>query len=102
MTIDPRQYDFARLRKEAYDLGGCPNGPDEYGNYPCDPKVLYGGGMAECQVCGRLAVWSNARNERIVSDPPKPMCPSCGNHTLGEDGVCRRERCYYGKPEETL
>ena len=44
-------------RQEAYDLGTCPNGPDEYGNWPCDPKVLFGGGYAECQVCGRVAAW---------------------------------------------
>lgn len=35
---------------------------------------------------------------RRPSDPP--MCPGCGNHTLGDDGECRRERCGYGKPDE--
>lgn len=49
--------DLARLRRDAYDLGSCPNGPDEDGTYPCDPKVLLGGGYAECQVCGRVAAW---------------------------------------------
>lgn len=97
-SLDPREYDLRRLRREAYDIGGCPNGPDGYGNYPCDPKVLYGSRLAECQVCGRVAAWPNTPNERTVSDPQ--MCPGCGNHTLGADGLCRRERCGYGKPEE--
>jgi hypothetical protein len=44
-------------RKAAYDHSDCPNGPDEHGNYPCDPQVLLGGGQAECQTCGRIAAW---------------------------------------------
>jgi hypothetical protein len=63
--LDPRDYDYARLRREAYDTEGCPNGPDEDGSYPCDPKVLLGGEVAECQVCGRVAAW-----------PAKEACPS--------------------------
>jgi hypothetical protein len=45
-------------RQAALDKSDCGNGPDEYGNYPCDPKVLFGGGFAECRVCGRVAPWS--------------------------------------------
>jgi hypothetical protein len=48
---------FADARRDAYDRGGCPNGPDEHGDYPCDPKVLFGLREAECQVCGRVAAW---------------------------------------------
>ena len=44
-------------RVAALDKSDCPNGSDGDGNYPCDPKVLYGGGMAECQTCGRVAAW---------------------------------------------
>ncbi len=35
--------------------GECPNGPDEYGNWPCDPKGYFG--VAECQVCGFIGKW---------------------------------------------
>jgi len=40
--------------------GDCSNGPDEDGNWPCDPKVLFGLNEAECQVCGRIAAWGKA------------------------------------------
>lgn len=36
-------------------VGSCPNGPDEHGNYPCEPKGYFG--IAECQVCGRIGTW---------------------------------------------
>lgn len=41
---------------------GCPNGPDEYGNWPCDPVVVDYEGRdpdAECLVCGRVARWTD-------------------------------------------
>lgn len=49
-------------RREAYDREGCTNGPDEQGNWPCDPQVIYGADEAECQVCGRIAAWKEARH----------------------------------------
>lgn len=58
MIVDPREFDLRRLRVEAYDIDDCPNGPDEYGNWPCEPKVLLGGGWAECAICGRVAAWN--------------------------------------------
>jgi len=44
-------------RVAAFDKSDCPNGPDEHGDWPCDPKVLFGGREAECQACGRVAAW---------------------------------------------
>jgi hypothetical protein len=41
------------------EKGECANGPDEHGNWPCDPQVLFGGKLAECQVCGRVAAWGH-------------------------------------------
>jgi hypothetical protein len=54
--LDPRQFDYRRLRIEAAALtqSDCPNGPDEYGNWPCDPQGYFG--VYECQVCGRVGV----------------------------------------------
>jgi hypothetical protein len=54
--LDPRDYDLRRLRIEASKID-CPNGPDEDGNWPCDPQGY--GGVAECQVCGRVGVFRN-------------------------------------------
>jgi hypothetical protein len=48
-------------RVELFDRSDCPNGPDEYGNWPCDPQVLLGGHEAECQVCGRVAAWGETK-----------------------------------------
>ena len=50
----------------------CPNGPDEYGHYPCDPKVY--GGIAECRVCGRIARW--------LALSPKGISDSLGWHVI--------------------
>jgi len=36
-------------------LNECPNGPDEDGNWPCDPKGYFG--VVECQTCRRIGVW---------------------------------------------
>ena len=36
--------------------GTCPNGPDEDGSWPCDPKGYFGD--AECQTCGRTGSWA--------------------------------------------
>jgi hypothetical protein len=53
--IDPRDYDYARLRRDAMK-SSCPNGPDpETGEYPCDPKGYFG--VAECQTCGWIGAW---------------------------------------------
>lgn len=45
-----------RFRESIYpaDEGGCPNGPDENDDWPCDPKGYFG--VLECQVCGRIGV----------------------------------------------
>lgn len=59
MTAD-REALFADARREAFDRGDCTNGPDEYGNYPCEPHVLFGANEAECQTCGRVAAWGEA------------------------------------------
>lgn len=53
----------ARSRKTAFDHNGCTNGPDEEGNWPCDPLVVFGGTEAECQVCGRVAAWDERTAE---------------------------------------
>ena len=53
MVLDPRDYDLRRLRIEASRMD-CPNGPDEEGNWPCDPQGYFG--ALECQVCGRVGV----------------------------------------------
>lgn len=53
-SLDARQFDLRRLRQEAFELNECPNGPDEDGTWPCDPKPGYGVAWAECQVCGRV------------------------------------------------
>jgi hypothetical protein len=63
--LDIRQFDLRRLRQEAFSLNECPNGPDEDGTWPCDPQVAYGGGWAECKVCGRVGEWS------VVSGTPE-------------------------------
>lgn len=42
-------------RQETVEPGDCPNGPDEDGHWPCDPKGYFG--VAECQVCGRIGRW---------------------------------------------
>jgi predicted NBD/HSP70 family sugar kinase len=44
-----------RVRVRERLSGDCPNGPDEYGHYPCDPKGYFG--VAECQTCGRIGQW---------------------------------------------
>jgi hypothetical protein len=47
----------------AADMSECPNGPDEDGNWPCNPKGYFG--VAECQVCGWIGAWSEvARHAR--------------------------------------
>ncbi len=51
------QPSVSKARREAFDRSDCTNGPDEYGNWPCDPRVLYGDDQAECQTCGRVAAW---------------------------------------------
>lgn len=48
---------LAEARKAALDKTDCTNGPDEDGNWPCDPKVIYDGREAECQTCGAVAAW---------------------------------------------
>jgi hypothetical protein len=48
---------FADARREAFDHSECGNGPDEYGNWPCEPQVIFGSNDAECQTCGRVAAW---------------------------------------------
>lgn len=62
---DSLRADNKRLRQEAFGRNECPNGPDEDGNWPCDPQVTYGGGWAECSVCGRAGAWpaSNTDSE---------------------------------------
>jgi hypothetical protein len=55
---DPRDYDLRRLNIEASRMD-CPNGPDEDGHWPCDPKGYFG--VGECQVCGRIGVLRDAR-----------------------------------------
>lgn len=60
--IDARDYCLAHLtRAEKYARAGlneCPNGPDDEGLWPCDPKGYFG--VAECQVCGRTGTWAPA------------------------------------------
>lgn len=57
--LDPRAFDLRRLRAEAMALANeCTNGPDEMGNWPCDPQGYFG--VAECQVCGRVGAWPEA------------------------------------------
>jgi hypothetical protein len=60
---DPRNYDsfidelriFWAKADAAQEAGSdCPNGPDEEGNWPCDPQGYFG--VMECQVCGRVGV----------------------------------------------
>lgn len=46
-----------QVRQAAFGLSDCPNGPDEDGTWPCDPQVVFGGGWAQCQVCGREGNW---------------------------------------------
>jgi hypothetical protein len=57
---DPRDYDLRRLNIEASRMD-CPNGPDEDGHWPCDPKGYFG--VAECQVCGRIGVLRDAEKD---------------------------------------
>jgi hypothetical protein len=57
MTSPERIVVFASARVALFDKGDCPNGPDEDGDWPCDPQVLFGGREAECQTCGRVAAW---------------------------------------------
>lgn len=48
------------LRQKASEVvTDCANGPDEYGNYPCDPQVTFGGGWAVCAVCGREGAFND-------------------------------------------
>ena len=48
---------LAEGRREGFDRSDCSNGPDEYGNWPCEPQRLFGSDEAECQTCGRVATW---------------------------------------------
>jgi hypothetical protein len=61
-SLDPKDYDYRRLRIEASSMD-CPNGPDEYGNWPCDPKGYFG--VAECQVCGRVGLMRPEVEENV-------------------------------------
>jgi hypothetical protein len=73
--LDPRAFDLRRLTIEASRMD-CPNGPDEDGNWPCDPKGYFG--VAECQVCGRVGIFP--RNPEPSSRPyndttnPEELC----------------------------
>lgn len=67
--LDVRHFDLRRLRQEAFDLDHCGNGPDEEGNWPCDPQVIYGGGWAECAVCGRQGRWPAHPPEQSLRFP---------------------------------
>ncbi len=51
----------AECRCAVFDRADCTNGPDEDGNWPCDPAVLFGSREAECQTCGRVAAWGAGR-----------------------------------------
>ena len=66
------------MSQEASELSDCPNGPDEDGNWPCDPKGYFG--VAECQTCGQIGQWVGARVSSVS-----------GKRTDGETE--RREGC---------
>lgn len=55
--------DLFALRQDAFARSDCGNGPDEYGNWPCDPQVAFGGQFAECQTCGRVAAWGETKEQ---------------------------------------
>lgn len=50
-------------RQDAFDKSDCGNGPDEYGNWPCDPEVVFGDKWAVCSVCGREAAWGEPKEQ---------------------------------------
>lgn len=70
--------EIERLR-ELQEPTECSNGPDEDGNWPCDPQVTLDGGWAECRVCGRVGALASPKEqggeglpedlERILRDP---------------------------------
>lgn len=55
------------LRQTAFDRCVCDNGPDEYGNWPCDPQVVFGDKWAVCSVCGREAAWGETKGDVEVT-----------------------------------
>ena len=71
----------AELRQQAFGLGDCPNGPDEDGTWPCDPQVAFGGGVAECQTCGRIGKFPVAETSLCSKHGPwienEQGCPGC-------------------------
>lgn len=50
---------------DARDSASCPNGPDEYGDYPCDPDP-HGDGTATCAVCGWRGRWLPVCDHRVT------------------------------------
>ena len=44
--------------EDGIDGGTCPNGPDEYGHWPCIPQPSCDG-YANCQVCGWRGRWQH-------------------------------------------
>jgi hypothetical protein len=53
----PMRSPSAASALRGFDRSECGNGPDEHGEWPCDPQVAFGGAVAECSVCGRVARW---------------------------------------------
>lgn len=84
----------AECRCAAFDRGDCTNGPDEHGNWPCDPKVISGLDEAECQACGRVAAFIPGGLCDYRFDPESRCdgkydadgrCDQCGRPSIFED-----------------